>query len=102
MVSPTKFRLVLGVAGQHSEVLFPMSKLALVTILAKSILLEGSAKFCLVAACAALGRLFAILERLCFDIASSHDHFNRGFLDCYALATSRVGSRTTGIVHLCF
>lgn len=66
VVSATKFGLVLGMSLKVSQLLKPMSKLALVTILASSILFKWSTQLCLVTTWVLnnLSSLLWILRRL--------------------------------------
>lgn len=63
MESAAKFRLILGVAGEASQLMDAMGKLALVSVFAGPVLLKGAAQLCLVAAGVDLSTRLLLLKQ---------------------------------------
>lgn len=101
VVSATQLRLVLGVPRHDSQVMDPVSKLALVSVLAHTVLLIRPAELRLVATGAHAGWLGLLLDILkgsaWLRVAlGAHDYLDRGSLGGRERAPSRVGTRPAG------
>ena len=70
MVRSTELRLVLGVSWQQAQVVLAVSKLTLLSVLAVTILEEGTTQLCLVTRDAAI---FTIVQRLCLAVNPAVD-----------------------------
>ena len=101
VISATQLRLVLGVPRHNSQVVDPVSKLALVSVLAHTVLLIRPTQLRLVATGAHAGWLGLLLDLLKGGAGlrvalGAHDYLDRGSLGGRERAPSGVGTRTAG------